>query len=143
MTEREQGAPEQPPIEPEAESEAEAEDIAEDAAEDELEEDLEEEEEEEAARPPVPARSSGARPAPVAATPSEIAVRIDDRISKLFVIAVTGTFVAILAYGLLFGSAGLFTPLPTPVPSPSPSAGASASPSASASPAPSPSPSPS
>lgn len=83
-------------------------------------------------------------------TPSEVAVRIDDRISQVFVVGVIVVFAAILLYGLLFGAAGVFTPLPTPSPVPSasapaPSGSESAAPSAapSTSPATSPSGSPS
>ena len=102
------------------------------------------------------------RPAVVAAptatpTPSELAVRIDDRISAVFVIAVTAFYIAIFVYAIFLGGSGLLTPTPTPRPtasappveSPSESASPSAStslpvsaaPSASAEPSASPAPS--
>ena len=62
-------------------------------------------------------------------TPSELAVHIDDRASKLFVIAVLVVFVGIILNALFFGVGGLFTPLPTPSPEASPSASPEASPS--------------
>jgi hypothetical protein len=63
-------------------------------------------------------------------TPSERAVRIDDRASQVYVIGVVATFVGILLFGMLWGTGGFFTTPPaSPSPSPSASAGASASPS--------------
>jgi hypothetical protein len=66
----------------------------------------------------------------------EPAIQIDDRISGVFVGGAIALYVAIFAYAVLFGSGGVFTPLPTPTPRPSPTAVPSAA--ASASPAPSP-----
>ncbi len=93
------------------------------------------------------------RAAPAPPTVSEQAVHVQDRASAVFVIGTVGLFVAILAYGLLFGSSGFVTgllPTPTPAPTASPavpaspsagaSAGASESPAASGSGAPSASP---
>jgi hypothetical protein len=63
-------------------------------------------------------------------TPSERAVRIDDRASQVYVLGVVATFVGILLFGMLWGTGGFFTTPPaSPSPSPSASAGASASPS--------------
>lgn len=45
---------------------------------------------------------------------------VDDRVSKVWVLLIVATFVAIFAYGLLFGQAGMLTPQPTPSPSPTP-----------------------
>jgi hypothetical protein len=73
-------------------------------------------------------------------TPSERAVRIDDRASQIYVIGVVATFVGILLFGMLGGQRGFFTtapPSPSPsseVPSASASPGESASAGASASP---------
>lgn len=75
--------------------------------------------------------------APAAPVP-ERAIRIDDRISKVFVLVTLLAFALILANGLFFGVGGVFRPYvsPSPPPSelPSPSASGSASPSSSASP---------
>ena len=46
---------------------------------------------------------------------------VEDRVSKLWVLLIVGIFGAILLYGLLFGRAGMLTPVPSPSPSPSPS----------------------
>ena len=56
--------------------------------------------------------------------------RVDDRVSKAWVLLVIGVFVAIFAYGVLFGRAGMLSPTPTPEPSPelSPTAELTASP---------------
>ncbi len=75
-------------------------------------------------------RADGAAAAPVV-TPSERAVRIDDRASQLYVFGVVATFVGILLFGMLWGARGFFTTVP---PSPSPSV---AVPSGSALPSPS------
>ncbi len=75
-------------------------------------------------------RGDGAAAAPLV-TPSERAVRIDDRASQLYVVGVVATFVGILLFGMLWGTRGFFTTVP---PSPSPSL---ALPSGSASPSPS------
>lgn len=75
------------------------------------------------------------------------ALRIQDPWSAAFVIVSVLVFAVILAYALLFGHGGAFTPLPTPtpvsseVPSAAPSASPSAAPSASPTVAPSISPS--
>jgi hypothetical protein len=95
--------------------------------------------------PTGPARRFG-RPArtvvPAAPpTPSEVAVRIDDRISALYVIAVVAAFTGLLLWGVFLGTGGILTPLPSPSPSPTePPASAEVSPSLSPSPSPSPSP---
>jgi hypothetical protein len=84
-------------------------------------------------------RGDGAAGAPLV-TPSERAVRIDDRASQIYVIGVVATFVGILLFGALGGQHGVFTtapPSPSPssaVPSGSASPGESASPGVSASP---------
>jgi hypothetical protein len=59
------------------------------------------------------------------ASPSELAVHIDDRISAVFVLAVIAVFVGILIYGIVGGVGGVVTGTPTPTPSPSPTASAS------------------
>jgi hypothetical protein len=65
-------------------------------------------------------------------TPSERAVRIDDRASQVYVIGVVATFLGIILFAMLWGAGGFFTTPPaSPSPSPSPSASASAGPSAS------------
>ena len=63
---------------------------------------------------------------------------VDDRVSKIWVLLIVGTFAAIFAYGLLFGQAGMLTPGPTPTPSPSPTPIASPTAVPSATPTPSP-----
>jgi hypothetical protein len=63
-------------------------------------------------------------------TPSERAVRIDDRASQVYVIGVVATFLGIILFAMLWGAGGFFT-TPPASPSPSPSASASAGPSAS------------
>jgi hypothetical protein len=99
-------------------------------------------------------RPAGRGVAAQAPTPSEIAVKIDDRISALFVIVVVATFAGILLYGMLLGAGGTFTPLKSPSPEPSlvapsespgasGSSGGSSSPGTSGSPAASSSPTPS
>ncbi len=82
---------------------------------------------------PAPAKSAAAP------TPSELAVRIDDRVSMVFVVISVGFFILLFAYALLFGGSGALTPKPTPRPIPTfaPSPSATESPSASASVAPS------
>ncbi len=96
--------------------------------------------------PTGPARRFG-RPArtvvpPAPPTPSEVAVRIDDRISALYVIAVVAAFTGLLLWGVFLGTGGILTPLPSPSPSPTePPASAEVSPSPSPSPSPSSSPS--
>jgi hypothetical protein len=75
-------------------------------------------------------RAEGATSAALV-TPSERAVRIDDRASQVYVVGVVATFVGILLFGMLWGTRGFFTSVP---PSPSPSLAGpseSASPSAS------------
>jgi hypothetical protein len=65
-------------------------------------------------------------------TPSERAVRIDDRASQIFVIGVVATFVGIVLFAMLWGAGGFFTtPHVSPSPSPSAAVSASASPSSS------------
>ena len=86
----------------------------------------------------------------VAPTVSEVAVRIQDRASQVYVAVVVAVFAAILLNALFLGHGGLFAPTPSASLLPSaaapsagasaaaaPSAGASAAPSASASAAPS------
>ncbi|HEY8134610.1 MAG TPA: hypothetical protein VIF08_01120 [Candidatus Limnocylindrales bacterium] len=80
---------------------------------------------------PTPAR---------AATAEDELPYIDDRVSKIWVVAMVAVFALILAYGLLFGKAGALTPptpSPTPSPSPTPTLSATPVPSASQTPAPS------
>jgi hypothetical protein len=80
-----------------------------------------------AVAPPTGRGSRGARrgaatpvkPAP-APTPSEIAVKIDDRISAVFVIVTVAFFILLFVYAVLFGGSGLLTPKPTPRPTPVP-----------------------
>ncbi len=88
-------------------------------------------------------RRRGATPPSVqrAPTQSELAVRVTDNASRLFVIATVAVFVAILGFGLLAGNGGLLTATPAPpsaAPSVSvePSSSGSAEPSASAEPSP-------
>ncbi len=89
------------------------------------------------------------RAAAAAPSASELAVRVRDRASAVFVLASGATFVGILAYGLLFGAGGALSttaePILTDPPLASPSGAVSASPSGSpdASPSGSGSPSPS
>jgi hypothetical protein len=79
------------------------------------------------------------RPTGSAASDEELPY-IDDRASKIWVAAIVAVFALILAYGLLFGKAGMLIP-PTPSPSPSPTAAptvtATPAPSGSITPAPS------
>ena len=83
-----------------------------------------------------------------APTPSEVATRVTDPASRIFVIGSVVVFVAILVFGLVGGHGGLLTTTPSPTvrpvatlkPSPSASTRASVAP---ASVAPSPSPAPS
>jgi hypothetical protein len=91
-----------------------------------------------------PAASEAARarrrgsPAPGpqrAPTASELAVRIREDVSKVFVIGTAVIFAAILLNGLVLGHGGLVTATPSPSVAPSSSAGGSASPGASSSPA--------
>ena len=121
--------------------EAEADELAEEAAADESEEELDTDEGEEATAPvlvrPAPVRQDRGRltrptaqPAP---TPSEQAVRIDDRVSQAFVLLTVAVFVIIFANAALLGKGGVFA-APSPSPSEvleSPSAGVSAAPSGS------------
>jgi hypothetical protein len=90
------------------------------------------------AAPPAGARRPGA-PAAAAAPVPERAIRVEDRISKIFVLGTVGVFLVIMLNGVFFGVGGVFTPFvsPTPAPTASPSAVVSASPSASGSAAPS------
>ena len=67
---------------------------------------------------------------PRAPTPSEVATRVTDPASRIFVIGSVVVFVAILVFGLVGGHRGLLTPAPTHRPSPSVSAAPSPSPSA-------------
>ena len=65
-------------------------------------------------------------------TPSERAVRIDDRASQVYVVGVVATFVGIVLFAMLWGAGGFFTtPHASPSPSPSAAVSASASPSSS------------
>ncbi len=80
----------------------------------------------------------------VAPSVAQEAVHVQDRASAVFVIAIVGVFVAILAYGLLFGHGGLVSgalatpkPVPTVPASVAPSAAPSVAPSAAPSVAPS------
>jgi hypothetical protein len=77
-------------------------------------------------RPGRTPRRGARQPAPAhAQTPSEKAVHIDDRVSKVFVILVVAVFVGIYLYALLFGLGGFLTTGPTATPAPSPVATAS------------------
>jgi hypothetical protein len=69
-----------------------------------------------------------------APTPSEVAVRLRDRPSEIFVIVVAIVFAAILLNGVFLGKGGILTPIPSSRPLPSESAQPSSSvgPSASA-----------
>jgi hypothetical protein len=71
-------------------------------------------------------RSAPARPA----TASETAVRVDDRVSAVFVVATVVVFALILLNGIVAGRGGFLTPIATPTPVPSLSAAPSGSPSA-------------
>jgi hypothetical protein len=53
---------------------------------------------------------------------------VDDRVSKVWVALIAGVFMAILAWGVLGGQAGLLNPRPAPDPSASPAASASVPP---------------
>jgi hypothetical protein len=80
-------------------------------------------------------RRAGAAPvAPRLPTQSELAVRVTDNQSRIFVIATVVVFVAILAFGVFAGRGGVLTPRPTPTPVPSLTAPPSAAPSGSAAP---------
>jgi hypothetical protein len=84
-------------------------------------------------------RGDGTAAGATTVTPSERAVRIDDRASQVFVVGVLATFLGILLFGMLWGAGGFFTTVPA---SPSPSLvepGESASPTASLVPSASPS----
>lgn len=83
--------------------------------------------------------------APAAPSVSEQAVRVDDRASAWFVIALVAIFAIVFANALLLGNGGLVShilPTPTPVVTPVPTAKPTAVPSASPSAAPSASPAP-
>ena len=87
-------------------------------------------------------RRAGVAPVvPHAPTQSELAVRVTDNQSRIFVIATVVVFVGILAFGIFGGVGGVLTPRPTPTPVPSLTAAPSASAGASESLAPSASPS--
>jgi len=88
---------------------------------------------------------------PAAPSVSEQAVRVDDRASAWFVIALVALFAIVLANALLLGHGGLVshllptptpivTPAPTAQPTAQPTAAPTASPSATATPAPTPTP---
>jgi hypothetical protein len=79
-------------------------------------------------------RARAARATPVVPSPSDQAVHVDDRISKLFVVATVVVFLLILLNGLLLGRNGLLSPAPTPTPVASATVAPGASPSGSASP---------
>lgn len=64
-----------------------------------------------------------------APTQSELAVRVTDNASRVFVLGTVVIFVAILLWGLLGGVGGFFTATPGPTAAPSVSAEVSASPS--------------
>jgi uncharacterized membrane protein YfcA len=69
-----------------------------------------------------------------APTQSELAVRVTDNASRIFVIATVIVFVAILAFGLLGGGGGFLTTTPAPTVEPSVTVAPSVSAEASASP---------
>jgi hypothetical protein len=86
--------------------------------------------------------AGGRRRATAAAATSAVperAIRVDDRISKAFVLLTVAVFAAILLNAVFLGVGGVFTPYVSPSPelSASPSAAVSASPSASVSVSPS------
>jgi hypothetical protein len=62
-----------------------------------------------------------------APTPSEVAVRLRDRPSEIFVIVVAVVFAAILLNGVFLGKGGILTPIASPSPLPSESAEPSSS----------------
>ena len=80
------------------------------------------------------ARARGARMAAPVASPSDQAVHVDDRISKVFVAATVLVFLLIFLNGMLLGKGGALSPSPTPTPVPSTTATPSGSPVGSASP---------
>jgi len=81
------------------------------------------------------ARARAARMAAAVPSPSDQAVHIDDRISKLFVVATVVVFLLIFLNGLLLGRGGALSQSPSPRPVPTATAPPSAGPSGSASPA--------
>jgi hypothetical protein len=122
----------------EIESELEAEEAGEDEFDDELEDETVVPLGVEPAAPLVAATGTAAVPrrrqAPPpsvqrAPTQSELAVRVTDNVSRIFVIGTVVVFVAILLWGLVGGTGGLLTTTPAPTAAPSVSAEASASPS--------------
>jgi hypothetical protein len=158
MTERQEGTPGEPDVDNPADArpaEAQAEGAATEDNPTELEADIAEEAEETEApdeteapetqvAPPVVAigrptgRGQGrfelrrpSRPAAPGPTPSEQAVRIDDRVSQVFVFVTAALFVLIFLNALLLGRGGTFSSTPIP----SPSASVAVSPSSGASPA--------
>jgi hypothetical protein len=89
---------------------------------------------------------SAAKAAPLAPSVSQQAVRVNDRASAIFVLAIVAMFAGIVVWALLFGYGGFVSdllPTPTPAPTAVPTAVPSASPAASGSPAASPAASPS
>ena len=111
--------------------------------EDEEQEELEESPRASDAAAPAPRRGRQApeqRPRATGTAADEELPYVDDRASKIWVAAIVAVFALILAYGLLFGKAGMLTPA-TPSPSPSPTAAptvtATPAPSGSITPAPS------
>lgn len=94
-----------------------------------------------AARPADTRRLRGQpRAAELPASVAERAVRVDDRVSGVFVIAVVAVFALIFANAILFGHSGFVTglfPTPTPVVTPSPSPAPSSAAPSSAAPSPS------
>jgi hypothetical protein len=85
-------------------------------------------------------RRRGTTVAPHITTQSELAVRVTDNQSRIFVIGTVVVFAAILGWGVFAGTGGLLTPVASPTVAPSVSAApsASAAPSVSLSPSASP-----
>jgi len=90
-------------------------------------------------------RRRGTAVAPHVPTQSELAVRVTDNQSRIFVIGTVVVFAAILGWGVFAGTGGVLTPVATPTVAPSVSAApsASAAPSVSVAPSASPAASPS
>jgi hypothetical protein len=82
-----------------------------------------------AAAPTGRRRTPGATSSVKAPTPSELAVRVNEPWSKIFVLASVAVFVGILLYGMLGGKGGFLTPIATPTPVPTATASPSVAPS--------------
>lgn len=62
--------------------------------------------------------AAAGEPATAVHGPDDEVPHVDDRVSKLWVALITGTFLLILLYGVVGGRGGLLDPQPTPEPSP-------------------------